>query len=147
MRYWYFFIGIFFLSGFMACGNKTSTKDPKQIREDSLRKAEENRPKIKWASKQYDLGTLKEGEKKEFDFLFKNVGKSPLQITNAQPSCGCTVPDFPKSPIPPGGEGKIHVLYNTIGKPGVINKSITITANTDPSLEVLYLVGEVIAKK
>lgn len=130
-----------------ACSPSKSEKDPKKAKEESLKRIEENRPKILWASKEHNIGTVKEGDKKEFDFKFKNVGKSPLQITNAQPSCGCTVPDFPKSPIPPGGEGKIHVVYNTMGKPGIVNKSITITANTDPSIEVLYIIGEVIPKK
>jgi hypothetical protein len=141
-------IGLLILLGLCtACSSGKSEKDPKKAKEESLKRIEENRPKILWASKEYSIGTVKEGDKKEFDFKFKNVGKSPLQITNAQPSCGCTVPDFPKSPIPPGGEGKIHVVYNTIGKPGIVNKSITITANTDPSIEVLYITGEVIAKK
>lgn len=135
------------LFGVSACTSEKSQKDPKKAKEESLKRIEENRPKILWATKEYNIGTVKEGDKKEFDFKFKNVGKSPLQITNAQPSCGCTVPDFPKAPIPPGGEGKIHVVYNTIGKPGIVNKSITITANTDPSIEVLYITGEVIPKK
>jgi len=135
------------LSCFYSCSPEKKTKDPQKIKEESLKRVEENRPKILWASKEYSIGSVKEGDKKEFDFKFKNVGKSPLQITNAQPSCGCTVTDFPKSPIPPGGEGKIHVVYNTMGKPGIVNKSITITANTDPSIEVLYITGEVIPKK
>ncbi|MCS7075559.1 MAG: DUF1573 domain-containing protein [Bacteroidia bacterium] len=135
------------LVGLSACQPKKTVKDPKKAREESLKRIEEMRPKILWATKQYDMGQIKEGEKREFDFKFKNVGKTPLQITNAQPSCGCTVPDFPKAPIPPGGEGKIHVVYNSTGKPGIVNKSITITANTDPSIEVLYIVGQVIPKK
>jgi hypothetical protein len=136
-----------FLGLWTACSSGKSEKDSKKSKEESLKRIEENRPKILWVSKEHSIGSVKEGDKKEFDFKFKNVGKSPLQITNAQPSCGCTVPDFPKSPIPPGGEGKIHVVYNTMGKPGIVNKSITITANTDPSIEVLYITGEVIPKK
>ncbi|MCS7028598.1 MAG: DUF1573 domain-containing protein [Bacteroidia bacterium] len=134
------------LIGIVACQPNKSVKDPQKAREESLKRIEEMRPKILWATKQYDMGQIKEGEKREFDFKFKNVGKSPLQITNAQSSCGCTVADFPKAPIPPGGEGKIHVIYNSTGKPGIVNKSITITANTDPSIEVLYIVGQVIPK-
>jgi hypothetical protein len=138
---------LIFLGLWTSCSSGKSEKDPKKSKEESLKRVEENRPKILWASKEHSIGSVKEGDKKEFDFKFKNVGKSPLQITNAQPSCGCTVPDFPKAPIPPGGEGKIHVVYNTMGKPGIVNKSITITANTDPSIEVLYITGEVIPKK
>ncbi len=142
-----FFIVYSLFFGVSACSSGKSEKDPKKAKEESLKRIEENRPKILWVTKEYNMGVVKEGDKKEFDFKFKNVGKSPLQITNAQPSCGCTVPDFPKAPIPPGGEGKIHVVYSTIGKPGIVNKSITITANTDPSIEVLYITGEVIPKK
>ena len=45
-------------------------------------------------------------------FEFTNTGDAPLIITNAQSTCGCTVPSYPKEPIMPGKSGKIEVKYN-----------------------------------
>jgi hypothetical protein len=60
-------------------------------------------------------------------FEFTNTGDAPLIITNAQSTCGCTVPSYPKEPIMPGKSGKIQVKYN-MGV-GPIRKTITIESN------------------
>ena len=60
-------------------------------------------------------------------FEFTNTGDAPLIITNAQSTCGCTVPSYPKEPIMPGKTGKIEVKYN-MGV-GPIRKTITIECN------------------
>lgn len=61
-------------------------------------------------------------------FKFKNTGTEPLMITNAQGSCGCTVPEWPKEPIKPGAIGEIKIKYD-INRKGAINKSVTVTTN------------------
>jgi len=61
-------------------------------------------------------------------FKFKNTGSEPLMITNAQGSCGCTTPDWPKEPIRPGGTGEIKIKYD-ITRKGAINKTVSITTN------------------
>lgn len=77
----------------------------------------------------HDFGKVKEGPSVEHFFEFKNAGKEPLIITNAQASCGCTTPEWPKEPILPGKKGKILVRYNTQGRPGPIDKTVWITSN------------------
>jgi len=77
----------------------------------------------------HDFGTVKEGPAAEYAFEFKNTGKEPLIISNAQASCGCTTPEWPKEPILPGKSGKILVRYNTQGRPGPIDKTVWITSN------------------
>ncbi len=62
------------------------------------------------------------------DFVFKNNGTEPLLITNAKGSCGCTVPEWPKEPIRPGGTGIIKIKYDT-KRSGPISKTVTITTN------------------
>lgn len=89
----------------------------------------------------HDFGTIVQGEKVAYSFKFKNTGKGDLIITDAKGSCGCTVPEWPKEPIAPGGEGKIDVVFNSEGKSGQQNKKITITANTVPSMTVLAING------
>lgn len=101
--------------------------------------------KIEFAESQFDFGTLKDGDKARHIFKFKNTGDKPLTISNAQGSCGCTVPQFPKEPIMPGAEGEINVEFDSKGKVGKQSKTVTITANTDPVQTILTINSEVIA--
>jgi Protein of unknown function (DUF1573) len=80
----------------------------------------------------HDFGTVTEGQKVTYVYKVKNNGQAPLIIQNAQPSCGCTVPDWSKSPIPIGGTGFVKAEFDTNGKSGIQNKTITVTANTWP---------------
>jgi len=101
---------------------------------------------IKFETEIYDFGTVDEGKKVVYAYKFKNEGKNPLVIESAKPSCGCTVPTFPKEPIAPGGTGEIVAEFDSQGRPGEANKTITITANTEPTTTVLTLKGTVKAK-
>ena len=83
--------------------------------------------------KEYDFGTIKQGETVEYDFEITNTGKSPLIISGARSTCGCTVPEPPKEPIAPGESDVIHVKFNSTGKRGAISKPINVTANTYPN--------------
>lgn len=79
------------------------------------------------------------------EFIFTNVGKSPLIIHQASASCGCTVPEYTLEPIMPGEKGKITVTYN--GKrrrPGVFRKSVTIHNNGRQTPIRIYIEGEMI---
>ena len=80
-----------------------------------------------------------------YDFIFTNVGKSPLIIHEAAASCGCTIPEYTLEPIMPGKTGKISVTYNGKGRrPGVFRKSITIHNNGKQTPVRLYIEGEMI---
>jgi hypothetical protein len=94
----------------------------------------------------YDFGKVKDGEIVEKSFAFKNTGDGPLVIGNISASCGCTTPEWPKEPIAPGAESNIMVRFNTTGKPGPQNKTVTITANTEPSVIELHVKGIVEGK-
>ena len=102
---------------------------------------------IKFKEESHNFGKITEGEKVSYSFKFYNGSMQPLIITNAVASCGCTTPDWPKSPILPGKEGEISVTFNSAGKQGLQDKQITVTANTDPAQSVVHLIGEVLAKK
>ena len=60
-----------------------------------------------------DYGTIAHNADGKREFVFTNNGNKPLIITNAQGSCGCTVPTYPKEPIAPGAKGVIGVKYDT----------------------------------
>lgn len=91
----------------------------------------------------YDFGTVKEGEIVEYEFRFTNTGKAALIIYDARSSCGCTVPEFPKDPIPPGDTSMLKVRFNTDGKTGKQVKTVTVQANTFPAESKLSVTGEV----
>ncbi len=106
--------------------------------------------KIEFEETVYDFGEVFEGEKVRHEFVFTNVGDEPLVIENAKGGCGCTVPEWPREPIPPGGKGKIVVEYNTKnhGSPEgrKQTKRVTVTANTDPKNTFLTVTG-IVKKK
>ena len=107
-------------------------------------------PKIEFKDKDntIDYGKVSKDEDSGLRvFEFTNTGTAPLVITNAQSSCGCTVPSFSKEPIAPGKSGKIEVKYNM--NPGPIRKTITVETNAINAEEgrvVLKIKGEVIVK-
>jgi len=98
---------------------------------------------ISFESGMYNFGKIRQGEKVNHEFKFKNTGKSPLIITNATATCGCTTPDIPKAPIKPGESGVIKVVFNSAGKSGMQDKIVTITSNANPSTTEVHLIGEV----
>lgn len=105
-----------------------------------------NAPVAKFEKESHDFGKIKEGDKVSYDFKFTNTGKSPLIITNARATCGCTTPTWPKAPVKPGESGVISVTFNSAGKSGLQDKQITVTANTQPAETMVHLIGEVLKK-
>lgn len=103
-------------------------------------------PVMEFSEMEYDFGTIKEGEKVSHIYKVKNTGEGPLIIQDAKPSCGCTAPDWTKTPIPPGGEGFVKAEFDSNGKPGAQNKTITVTANTWPKVTRLSFKASVTAK-
>ena len=101
---------------------------------------------IYFPEKIHDFGSINQGDRVGTAFEFTNTGKNDLIITDAIGSCGCTVPDYPKNAIKPGENGIIKVLFNTTGKSGVQNKTVTITANTTTGTEILNIKANVIPR-
>lgn len=114
-------------------------KDPAQTTE----KKDAGVFKFKDKDNTHDYGEVPEGPTAEYDFEFKNTGKSPIIITEAHGSCGCTVPKWPHEPIAPKKTGVIHVTYNTQGRPGPITKDVFITSNAAEPTTVLHIRGTV----
>jgi hypothetical protein len=94
-------------------------------------------PTFTFNTTEHDFGTINEGQVVEYTYSFKNTGQAPLIIQNAQGSCGCTVPEWSKEPVPVGGTGFVKAKFDSNGKPNVQNKTVTVTANTWPKQTVL----------
>ena len=100
-------------------------------------------PILVWEQDVYDFGTILEGDVVTKEFLFTNSGNAPLLIANATSTCGCTVPEWPKTPVPPDSTGAIKVKFNSLDKRGEQNKVVTIFANTYPNTSKITIKGTV----
>lgn len=101
---------------------------------------------FQFEEERHDFGDIAEGTVAKHTFKFTNTGDTPLIIYNAQGSCGCTVPEWPREAIAPGATGEIKVSFNSAGRPGVNNKQVTLTANTVPNKRIINITSNVIAK-
>lgn len=93
--------------------------------------------KIEFNKDVHDYGTVKYNGDGTCTFTFVNTGNMPLVIATAKPSCGCTIPEWPKEPIAPGAKGVITVKYDT-SRAGGIAKSVIIVSNAinEPNKEL-----------
>ncbi len=101
-------------------------------------------PDIKFEEETHDFGRITQGEKVTTAFKFKNTGGSNLIISSATGSCGCTIPDYPKKPILPGEEATVNVVFASEGKSGVVEKSVTLVTNCEPSTKIIYIKANII---
>ena len=101
-------------------------------------------PKIEVEADIYDFTEITQGESVSAEFVLKNTGDAPLLIRSAKGSCGCTVPQWPKEPISEGEKVIIKVTFNSAGKKGNQNKTVTLVTNAIPSTKVLTIKGNVI---
>ncbi|HWB64686.1 MAG TPA: DUF1573 domain-containing protein [Chitinophagales bacterium] len=92
----------------------------------------------------YDFGRISEGEKVSTSFKFKNTGNVPFVIDRAYGSCGCTVPFWPQDPIKPGESAEIKVVFDSEGKHGEVEKTVTVVGNTRPVNTVLQIKSTII---
>lgn len=97
-----------------------------------------NAPDIQFSETNYDFGTVKQGEELVHTFKIKNAGKSNLILRKVKASCGCTATQPDKEVVPPGDEANIKVTFNTRGRVGRQNKSITVHSN-DPKKSTMLL--------
>ena len=96
-------------------------------------------PVMTFEKTEHDFGTIASGSKVNYSFQFKNTGEADLIITRAVGSCGCTIPEYPKTPIKVGESAKIDVSFNSAGKHGNQQKSVTISTNTKAGVESLLI--------
>ena len=138
--------------GFVACGGKQTAKDTistETVENSQSANAETatdtaNAPVMTFEKEKYEFGKIIQGEKVSFSFKFTNTGKTDLLISSSTASCGCTVPTYSKTPVKPGENGKIDVVFDSDGKKGTVTKHVTVLANTNPNSKVLELSGEIL---
>lgn len=124
-----------------ACNNKAADKVDESKKElAEQRDAEDQKfPVMKFEEEVHDFGTVEEGEIVEHTFVFTNTGNAPLIVSDANASCGCTVPTWTKEAIAPGENGEMFVKFNTRGKPNKQMKAIRIVTNTESGRETIRI--------
>ena len=101
------------------------------------------KPTMDFIDTLHNFGTIHEKEMVQYDFVFTNNGKTPLIINGATGSCGCTVPSYPREPIPPGKTDTMKVTFNSAGKSGHQEKAVTIHTNTIRGIHMLYIKADI----
>lgn len=98
---------------------------------------------VQFKTETIDLGTMKQNEPKTAVFEVKNIGKTPLIIETASPTCGCTIGDYTKEPIAPGKWGKITATYNAAAL-GAVQKSMTVKFAGVDEVKSIHFTGNVL---
>ncbi|MCB0655412.1 MAG: DUF1573 domain-containing protein [Saprospiraceae bacterium] len=108
-------------------------------------KAENNGPVMYLSTTTVDFGTIEQDSEPYRKLPFENRGNSPLIITNAKGSCGCTVPTWPKEPIMPGATDTMTIRYDT-HRIGAIRKTVTVYTNQGDQPLTIQVIGQINAK-
>lgn len=103
-------------------------------------------PVMSFDEKEFDFGEIVQGTHVDHMFTFTNTGNAPLVITNARSSCGCTVPEYTREPVAPGEKGELLVKFDGSGR-GTVNKTITLSTNTEGVNETLRIKANVSPKQ
>lgn len=102
-----------------------------------------NQASFAFETDEHNFGTISQGESVTYEFKFSNTGNEPLIISKAEGSCGCTVPVYPKEPIMKGQSSVIKVTFNSAGKMGVQDKTVTLTSNAKQNPMIIHMKGTV----
>lgn len=101
-------------------------------------------PKMEFTNTDHDFGIIIQGEKVSYTYKFKNTGGSNLVISSAHASCGCTIPKYTETPVKPGEEGFVEVIFDSSGRNGMQHKTVTIMSNSQPSEIALSFIAEIV---
>lgn len=101
-----------------------------------------NYASISFSNEKYDFGTIPFKKEATCSFEFTNSGKTALIINDVKTSCGCTVPEWSKTPIRPGDKGLVKIKFDAVF-PGVFHKSVVVFYNGPNSPDSLEIKGKV----
>lgn len=100
---------------------------------------------LKFDSETHDFGKIPQGKPVTVEFKFTNGGSEPLKINDVVPTCGCTIADFTKTDVKPGGTGLVKLTFNA-AVASTFNKGITVKSNSEKTpVKMLYIKGEVVS--
>ncbi|HVZ24685.1 MAG TPA: DUF1573 domain-containing protein [Sediminibacterium sp.] len=101
---------------------------------------------VSFKTKTHSFGKIPQHKPVSFVFSFTNNGTRPAVIEFADAECGCTKPEYDKSPILKGKTSTIKVTYNA-ETAGRFSKNVNIKFVGQQLPVVLTVDGEVIPAK
>jgi hypothetical protein len=139
------FLSAVVLSLITACGSESSSEIPGPVAVGSNSSAPLTT--IQWIDSARDFGSITEGQRLALSFRFKNTGDKPLVIESVKPTCGCTIADYPKEPVAPGGEGEITGEFDSNGREGMQHKHMTVRLNVAQQAQDISFQVNVLPRK
>ena len=79
-----------------------------------------------------DFGRFPKEEKQKRSFILTNAGKGLLVIQDIVTSCGCTMVEYSKEPVRPGGTLEVKVIYEA-EQAEHFDKTVTVYCNAEDS--------------
>lgn len=96
---------------------------------------------------EWDFGTIAEADGTvTHTFTGENRGNKPIVILDVAATCGCTVPEFSKQPILPGGKTTVKVTFDPSNRPGVFVKELSVYSTERIKIATLTIRGSVTAR-
>lgn len=88
--------------------------------------------------KSFNWGNVLPGSEVSTRFTVRNIGGEALSLGEPKTSCGCTRPELPAGPIPPGGRAEIRVQFRVPMNLGTVRHTVAIPTNskTLPPIEL-----------
>lgn len=94
----------------------------------------------------FEFGDIVQGDRVEHIFKYTNNGSEPLILSSVKTTCGCTAPDWSREPLAPGKSTSLTVRFNSTGKMGMQNKTITVNSNATNNPERIRITANVLPK-
>lgn len=128
----------------VSCNNNEASKkiDVENAKKVESSSTKNEYPAIEFNKTVHDFGNVENGEAVFTEFELTNTGNADLIIINAFASCGCTVPEYQKTPIAPGEKSILKVRFQQSAQ-GQQQKTVTLVTNTQKGEELLTIKANV----
>lgn len=104
-------------------------------------------PALTFTPDAWDFGDIPEaGGRVSHTFTGENLGDKPLVILDVVTTCGCTVPEFSRKPVVPGGRTQITVTYDPQNRPGAFAKELAVYSTERQRIATLTVRGHVVPR-
>lgn len=129
----------------MACNQEPKPLQGEKIKQETTAEVVQNQAltALALSENHFNFGKIKKGEKVEHNYEVTNMGEVPLIIAEVKPGCGCTAPDFTKTPILPGEKGNIILSFDSSNFEGLVSKQAVVFANVEKSPITLTFTAEI----
>jgi hypothetical protein len=112
----------------------------------SEEQATQSTAQITFEESVFEFGDITQGDRVQHVFNYTNKGTEPLILSSVKTTCGCTAPDWSREPLAPGESTSMTVSFNSTGKMGMQNKTITVNSNATNDPERIRITANVLAK-